>query len=132
MPVTVVHGLEVIHVDDEQGQGLVAGDAPAFDVRQGLLEAAPVRQAGQRIGEGEAGQLPLHPSPVPELASEQQREAGTEPAQDQHDAADHQGLGPPLGVDLVRRQGHGQDQGKIADPREGVVARLVAAHGASR
>ena len=68
VPEAVVHGLEVVEVDEEHGQvrarALVAGQG----VVEAVLEEGLVGQAGQRVVEGPVGQLVLEPLAVGDVA----------------------------------------------------------------
>ena len=53
MAVGIVDGLEVVDIDDQQGAALQTALADALHL---LIEAAPVQQPGQRVGQRQ----PLH------------------------------------------------------------------------
>ena len=52
MPVGVVQLLEVVDVQEEQGEVLVVAPGPLQFVREALLEVAVVVEARQPVGEG--------------------------------------------------------------------------------
>lgn len=57
MPMAVVDGLEVIDIEEQQGQGLLVSPGPRDFSRGGLLEVSPVPGAGQAIRRREQTQL---------------------------------------------------------------------------
>ena len=64
----VVHGLEVVEIDEEDGDEVRATDAALERVRYALREERAVRETRQRVVEGLVGQLILERSSLGDVA----------------------------------------------------------------
>ena len=122
MAVAVVEALEVICIDDQQGERLARARRSHGGPHESLLERAAVRQPRQRVRQRQLGEFRLYRFTAAQLTPEQERQRDREAAQHQHDPADDERLHPPLGLDVVRREGDVQDHRQVADAREAVRA----------
>ncbi len=123
----VVHGLEVIEVEEERGDGPRL--APRVERLLGLVdETTPVRQARERVVEGLVLELGLERAPLLHVVVEHPHDAGHA---DQHEERQHRGpqcddreaaVGAGTERDEERPGDHGRrqaDEADRAEPRDG-------------
>ncbi|GAV33766.1 hypothetical protein ROTAS13_01423 [Roseomonas sp. TAS13] len=125
----VVEGLEVIDIDHQQRHPVVLPHRP----RQGLVEAAPVGEAGQPVGQGEAPQrlqrLPLRALPGHRQEQEGEADRVQQGLGDQ-DHADVRGKQPASFRGQHQRGGAGEMKHGVQGEEQGGdasgIPRLVA------